>query len=144
MKKQSVRKSKDSASIEKRKKIVKDFFRLVMQGKQKEGLRYFSPNCKHHNPYVNDGMEALFDAMSAAQQQIAPEYPDPDFAVREVLADGNMVVAHTEILSLKSKPGKGGLRQAHLFRFNSDNKIVEYWEITQMIQPDMPNAANAF
>ncbi len=55
------------------------------------------------------------------------------------------MVAHTELLNSKSDPKKGGLRQAHVFRFGSDNRIIEYWDITQFIDPNgMPNAANAF
>jgi len=35
------------------------------------------------------------------------------------------------------------LRQVHLFRFEGD-KIVEYWDITQQVLLDMPNASGAF
>jgi predicted SnoaL-like aldol condensation-catalyzing enzyme len=132
--------SKDS---QRRKKIIHDFFKLVLQGRQKEGLRFFAANCKQHNPYVHGGMDALFESMAAAQQE-APRYPDPHFAVRKVLSDGDMVAAHTELLSSKSNSGAGGLRQVHLFRFGKGDKIVEYWDITQQVGPDMPNAANAF
>jgi predicted SnoaL-like aldol condensation-catalyzing enzyme len=131
------------ADSEKRKKVVGDFFDLVGQGRQKEGIRFFAPDCRQHNPYVNGGMETLFESMAAAQQE-APKYPDPFFAVRSILADGDFVAAHTELLGSKFNPGAGGLRQVHLFRFGKDDKIVEYWDITQMVQPDMPNAANAF
>jgi predicted SnoaL-like aldol condensation-catalyzing enzyme len=88
-------------------------------------------------------MDALFDSMAAAQRQ-APRYPDPGFAIKNILADGEIVAVHTELLGSKSKPGEGGLRQVHLFRFGTDNKIVEYWDITQQVMPSMPNAANAF
>ncbi|MGA2664751.1 MAG: nuclear transport factor 2 family protein [Nitrososphaerales archaeon] len=126
-----------------RKKVVREFFGLVSQGRQKESLRFFAADCRQHNPYVKGGMEALFDAMAAAQQA-APNYPDPSFAVKKVIVDGNMVAAHTELLSSASKPGEGGLRQVHLFRFGRGDRIVEYWDITQTIQPEMPNPANAF
>ena len=82
-------------------------------------------------------------SQTSAQQE-APRFSDPYFAVKRVLADGDMVTVHTELLNSKSKPSKGGLRQVHLFRFNKGNKIVEYWDVTQVIQSDMPNAANAF
>jgi predicted SnoaL-like aldol condensation-catalyzing enzyme len=126
-----------------RKKVVRDFFKLVVQGRQMDGLRFFAANCKQHNPYVHGGMDALFNAMKAVQQQ-APKYPDPAFAIKKILADGDMIAVHTELISSKSKPSEGGLRQAHLFRFDNDNKIVEYWDITQQVRLDMPNAANAF
>jgi predicted SnoaL-like aldol condensation-catalyzing enzyme len=130
-------------SQQNRKKVVRDFFKLVAQGRQKEGLRFFAENCRQHNPYVRGGMDALFNAMAAVQKE-APRYPDPHFAVKRIMADGDYVAVHTELLSSKASPGKGGLRQVHLFRFNKRNKIVEYWDVTQMVDPDMPNAASAF
>ena len=42
-----------------------------------------------------------------------------------------------------SNPSNGGLRQVHLFRFSGD-KIVEYWDITQQVPENAPNAAGAF
>ena len=130
--------------LRRRKRIVRDFFRFVFQGRQKkEGLRCFSNGCRQHNPYVHGGMGALFDAMGAVQRE-APKHPDPSFAVKNVLADGDFVAVHTELLSSKSEPGEGGLRRVHLFRFDKDDKIVEYWDVTQTVEPDMPNAASAF
>jgi predicted SnoaL-like aldol condensation-catalyzing enzyme len=129
--------------LRERKKVVGDFFELILQGRQREGLRFFAPDCRQHNPYVKGGMDALFESMAAAQKE-APRYPDPYFAVKSVVADGDLVAAHTELLASRSKLGAGGLRQVHLFRFGKGNRIVEYWDVTQMVQPDMPNPANAF
>lgn len=126
-----------------RKRVIRSFFNLVMQGRQKEGLRFFAPNCRQHNPYVKGGMDMLFDAMTAVQNQ-PTKYPDPQFAVKKVMAEGDMVAVYSELLNSRSRPSEGGLRQVHLFRFGRGNKVVEYWDITQMVQPDMPNAANAF
>jgi predicted SnoaL-like aldol condensation-catalyzing enzyme len=125
------------------KKIVSEFFRLVAEGKPKEGLRFFAPDCRQHNPYVRGGMAALLDSMASVQDKEGPN-PDTSFSIKHVLSDQDLVVVHTELLSSKSDPGQGGLRQAHIFRFGNANKIVEYWDLTQMVQPDMPNAANAF
>lgn len=127
---------------EQNRKVVSEFFDLVSRGRQKESLSAFAPDCRQHNPYISGGMEALFDGMAAAQKGMG-DYPDPSFVVRNILVDRDLVAAHTELLRNKTKPGDGGLRQVHLFRFKG-GKIVEYWDVTQMIQPEMPNAANAF
>jgi predicted SnoaL-like aldol condensation-catalyzing enzyme len=58
-----------------------------------------------------------------------------------VLADGDLVAVHTQLSS--PNPNNGGLRQVHLFRF-SNLKIVEYWDITQQVLENAPNAAGAF
>lgn len=86
------------------------------------------PTAKHHNPYVDGGMEALTEAMIMANKEMGPQFPDPEFAVKHILADREFVAVHTELLGSKSKPNDGGLGQVHLFRFDGD-KIVEYWDI---------------
>jgi predicted SnoaL-like aldol condensation-catalyzing enzyme len=126
-----------------RKDVVLEYFKLVVEGKFKEGLRFFAPDCKTHNPYVAGDMEVLTDAMIAANNEGSAKYPEAEFAVKHVLADGDFVAAHTQLLSNKSKPNEGGLRQVHLFRFEG-NKIVEYWDVTQQVAPNMPNAGGAF
>jgi predicted SnoaL-like aldol condensation-catalyzing enzyme len=109
----------------------------------KEGLRFFAPDCKTHNPFVVGGMGTLTDAMIAASKNITAQSSQPEFVIKHLLADGDLVAVHTQLLNHKLNPGEGGLRQVHLFRFEAD-KIVEYWDITQQILPSMPNASGAF
>jgi predicted SnoaL-like aldol condensation-catalyzing enzyme len=126
------------------KEIVADFFRLIWEGRPKNGLRFFSSSCVQHNPYVHGGMEALLDSMATVQKEQSSQFSQPSILLRHVLEQGDIVMAHTQILFSKTDPNKGGLRQVHIFRFGNDNKVAEYWDITQVIQPDMPHAANAF
>ena len=130
-------------SEEEHKRIAFKFFDLVIMGKFKEGLYFFAPNCITHNPYVSGGMDDLINAMELANREMAQKYPNAEFAVKQVLSEGNMVAVHTQLINDKSRPMEGGLRQAHLFRFDGD-KIIEYWDITQQITPEMPNALGAF
>ena len=129
-----------------RKNIALEFMNLIGQQKFKEGLRFFAADCKTHNPYTKGGMEQLTDAMIAVQKQAADglikgSKADFKLVIRQVIADGDVVAVHTQISS--SKPSEGGLRQVHLFRFSGD-KIVEYWDVTQMIPENAPNADGAF
>ncbi len=126
-----------------RKKIAIGFLNLGLSGKFKEGLKFFSHDCKTHNPFFAGGMDTLTDAMDAANKEGTSRYPEAEFTVRYALADEDFVAVYTQLLSNKSKPSEGGLRQVHLFRFK-DDKIVEYWDITQQVTPDMPNASGAF
>jgi len=125
------------------KAIALEYFNLVKSGKFKEGLRFFAPDCRTHNPFVSGSIGTLTDAMISAGKDLGSQNPDPVFTVKYILADGDLVAVHTELLNSKSDYGKGGLRQVHLFRFMGD-KIVEYWDITQQILSDMPNASGAF
>ena len=129
-----------------RKDIAVKFLRLIGEGKPKDGLRFFAPDCKTHNPYTVGGVDALTDAMIAVQKQgsqgiIKGSTADFKLIIRQVLADDDLVAVHTQISG--SNPSAGGLRQVHLFRFSGD-KIVEYWDITQMVPENAPNAAGAF
>lgn len=126
-----------------RKNIVIEYFKLVGSGKFKEGLRFFASDCKTHNPYIRGGMDALTNAMMAASKDMTSQHSEIEFAVKHVLADGELVAVHTQLLNSKSKPSEGGLRQVHLFRFE-DDKIVEYWDITQQVLANMSNASGAF
>ena len=127
----------------KRRNIVLEYFKLVVSGKFKEGLRFFASDCKTHNPFIAGSIDVLTDAMVAANNEGATKYPEAKFSVKHVLADGDFVAAHTQLLSNKNKPSEGGLRQIHLFRFEGD-EIVEYWDVTQQLTPNMPNASGAF
>jgi len=135
--------SSDFSKQNNRKKIIEEYFGLISQGKFKEGLRFFSPDCKTHNPFVGGNMENIFNAMIAANKDYGPKYPEAQFSLKQVLAEGDYVAAYTQLMASPTKPAEGGLRQMHLFRFNGD-KIVEYWDITQNIMPNTPNPAGSF
>jgi predicted SnoaL-like aldol condensation-catalyzing enzyme len=121
--------------------IISEYLKLVEAGKFEESLHFFTPNCITHNPYVKGNMKAIANAQKSAGKGMPTQ--DVEFSVIHLLSGGDIVAAHTELLFNKSKPSEGGLRQVHLFRFEGD-KIVEYWDITQMIMKDNPNAAGAF
>ena len=125
----------------KQKETVLEYFKLVTAGKFQETLRYFASDCKTHNPFIKGNMKAIVDAQISASKGMPAK--DAEFSVKHVLTSGDVVAAHTELLFNKSKPSEGGLRQVHIFRFEGD-KIVEYWDITQMVTKDMPNAPGAF
>jgi len=123
------------------KKIVSEYLKLVAAGKFEEGLRFFASDCKTHNPFTKGNMKAIIDAQISASKGMPTQ--NIEFSVKNVLGGGDTVAAHTELLFNKSNPSEGGLRQVHIFRFEAD-KIVEYWDITQTITKDMPNAVGAF
>lgn len=126
-----------------RKSIATEYFELIKAGKFKDGLKFFAPGCITHNPYFTGDINTLTDAMIEANKEGKEQFPNAEFVIRHVIADGDMVAVHTDLLGDRSDPGQGGLRQMHLFRFEG-NKIIEYWDITQQVTPDMPNAAGAF
>jgi predicted SnoaL-like aldol condensation-catalyzing enzyme len=129
-----------------RKEIAVEFLSLIALGRPKDGLRFFAPECKTHNPYISGGMTELIDVMIAVQKQGSDgiskgSKADFRLKIRQVFAEGDIVAAHTQLSG--SKPSDGGLRQIHLFRFSGD-MVVEYWDITQFVPENAPNADGVF
>jgi predicted SnoaL-like aldol condensation-catalyzing enzyme len=113
------------------KEIAVEFLSLVGLGRPKEGLRFFAPDCKTHNPYSVGGMDALIDAMVAVQKEGAEgilEGSKADFklVIRQVLADNDLVAVHTQISS--STPSEGGVEASPSFPFprRQDCRVLGY------------------
>jgi predicted SnoaL-like aldol condensation-catalyzing enzyme len=126
----------------KEKEIAQKFFSLLNPDKIEEARSLFAPKCKHHNPYIAPGMDALLDGIMKVQKEGAADMPtDGRFYIKHVIADGDLVAVHTTLES-KSNMSKG-IRQIHLFRFSGD-KIVEYWDVTQQAPADAPYIPSMF
>lgn len=124
------------------KEIALKFFELVAGGRPKDARTLFAPDCQHHNPYLPAGMDALLESITKVQEAGPSGMPgDSQLDTKHVLAEGDLVAVHTTVQS-RSDHSKG-LRQIHLFRF-SDDKIVEYWDVTQMVPEDSPYANRMF
>jgi predicted SnoaL-like aldol condensation-catalyzing enzyme len=125
-----------------KKEIALKFFGLVGAGRPKDARSLFAADCEHHNPYLPAGMDALLDSIAKVQEGPSPGMPqDARLEIKHVLAEGNLVAVHINVQS-KSDKSKG-LRQIHLFRFRGD-KIIEYWDVTQMAPENSPNAYRMF
>jgi predicted SnoaL-like aldol condensation-catalyzing enzyme len=133
-----------AAHERKEKEAALSFFSLITppQGPM-AALRIFDPKARHHNPYCAPGMKALLKEMGKVQQNPqANEMPtDPIFDIGDVMVDGNMVMIYTTMRS-RSDSRKGS-RQVHLFRFKGA-KIIEYWDVTQMMPKEAKYPKNMF
>jgi len=132
------------ANAEKEKEIALSFFELIAPPEgPMAALRIFDPKCRHHNPYCAPGMKALLKEMARVQQdhKAADMSSDPEFEIKHVMADKNMVVIHTTLRS-KSKRTEG-FRQVHMFRFEGD-KVIEYWDVTQAVPKEAKYPKNMF
>jgi predicted SnoaL-like aldol condensation-catalyzing enzyme len=130
----------DSNQEEKEKEVALKFFSLLSPEKLGEARKLFTLNCRHHNPYLADGIDALLEGIRHAQK--GDDIPkDGAFSIRHVLVDGDLVAVHTTLQSQSNK--SFGIRQIHLFRFEGD-KVAEYWDVTQSAPAGVPSASNMF
>ncbi len=113
------------------------FLEQVVKGNIDEAYQKFiDMNGRHHNHFFPAGFASLQKAMKENHVQ----FPAKRIAVKNVLADGDLVAVHSE-LTLKS--GGDRMTVVHIFRFK-DNMITELWDCGQQIPADSPNGDGAF
>lgn len=113
------------------------FLQLASAGKVQAAYRqYVAANFRHHNPYFPGTAEAL----SAAMQENAVQFPRKAIDVKHVLVDGDLVAVHAHV---RLNPGDSGIATIHLFRFEGD-RIVELWDVGQAVPEQSQNNNGMF
>jgi predicted SnoaL-like aldol condensation-catalyzing enzyme len=119
----------DSSTARNTRNVIAFYDLMFNECRPREAIeRYAGAEYRQHNPDVGDGTQAFIDYF----ERMAAEYPGKRVEFKRSVAEDDLVVLHCRQL------WPDGVEYAgiDIFRLDDEGKVVEHWDVLQVV-PDV-------
>lgn len=127
-----------ASGSDRNKQNVQSFYDLMFnQCRPREALElYAGETYRQHNPHVGDGKQAFVDYF----ERMAAEHPGKHVEFIRAFAEDDHVILHCR----QTWPGAEDYAGIDIFRLDPAGKIVEHWDVLQVIPETSANDNGMF